>query len=114
MTGRSAVDGRDHLGGRLRTLEECALHKRTVRATCPSCGRVRVFDAVALWWLFKKRGWDQQVPGAVRVRLRCEACGDGGSRIRPRLEITREQPTGPQPPFPTSSEWRRIVSRYRS
>ncbi len=43
---RRAGADHDHIGRRLRTLEECALHKRTLRLTCPKCGHVRVLDAL--------------------------------------------------------------------
>jgi hypothetical protein len=45
----------DHVGRRLRTLEQCALYKRTLRLTCPRCGHVRVLDAVCLWWMFNRQ-----------------------------------------------------------
>ena len=106
-------DAQDHTGRTLRTLEHCALHKRTIRLTCPACGHVRLLDALPLWWLFVRRGWDDRVPGAVKRRLFCEAC-KGKGRVRPNLRSTRETPEGPQPPYPDRHEWKRVVSRYRS
>jgi hypothetical protein len=106
-------DAVDHVGRRLRTLEECALHRRTFRVTCPACGHVRLLDAVPLWWLFVKRGWDERLPAAMR-KLYCTPCGKAGQIVRPWYVVTREQPEGPQPPYPERREWNRIVSRYRS
>ena len=106
-------DAVDHVGRRLRTLEECALHRRTFRLTCPACGHVRLLDAIPLWWLFVKRGWDDGLPAAIG-KLYCQPCRDAGRVVRPRYIVTREQPEGPQPPYPEQREWNRIVSRYRS
>ncbi|MBB4617267.1 hypothetical protein [Sphingomonas abaci] len=109
---RSGAD-HDHIGRRLRTLEECALHKRTLRLTCPACGHVRVLDAVALWWLFQRRGWDGTL-GLVGRRLCCSACRAAGQVRRPRLAIGRDPPTGAALPYPDAATWKRLVSRYRS
>ena len=103
----------DHIGRRLRTLEECALHKRTLRLTCPKCGHVRVFDAVALWWMFHQRGWDGTL-GVVGRRLCCSACQAEGRTQRPHLVIGRDQPTGAALPYPDAATWKKLVSRYRS
>jgi hypothetical protein len=103
-----------HVGQRLRSLEHCALHRRTITVTCPSCTRVRRLDAVALWWWFEQRGWNDDLPRAYR-RLYCEACLVHHGRVfRPWAEITRDQPDPDQPPYPTEREWKRIVARYRS
>lgn len=109
----STDDAVDHVGRRLRTLEQCALHRRTFRLTCPACGRVRRLDAIPLWWLFRTRGWDDALPDAMR-RLCCETCRDDGRIVRPRHVVTRDLPEGDQPPYPSEHEWKRIVSRYRS
>lgn len=107
-------DTRTHTGQRLRCLEHCALHRRTIKLTCPSCGHVRRLDAVALWWLFSKRGWNDGLPRAYR-KLYCEACLVTKGRVfRPVAEITRDPPDERQPPYPDERDWRRLVSRYRS
>lgn len=114
MSADRLDDAHDHVGRRLRTLEQCALHKRTLRLTCPTCGRSRVMDAAALWWLFRRKGWDDALPG-VANRLCCEPCRDGRKAVvRPRWAVTRDEPEGPQPPHPDRHDWRRLVSRYRS
>lgn len=103
----------DHVGRRLRTLEHCALYKRTLRLTCPRCGHVRVIDAVCLWWMFNRRGWDDGLPAAA-VRLRCAACKERGAVTRPLIAVGRDAPTGPALPYPDQATWRKLVSRYRS
>lgn len=104
----------DHVGRKLRTLEQCALYKRTIRLTCRGCGRSRVMDAAALWWLFRRKEWDDSL-GEAAKRFCCERCRDESSRVvRPSLTVTREMPEGPQLPHPDKHEWRRLVSRYRS
>lgn len=104
----------DHTDRRLRTLEQCALHRRTVLLTCPACRRERRLDAVALWWLFQRKGWDDTMAEAAR-RFHCTACrARDGRKIRPRATITREQPDEEQAPYPDQATWKRLVSRYRS
>lgn len=103
----------DHVNRKLRTLQECALHRRTVEITCPQCQHVRRFDAVALWWLFARKSWDDGVPGAV-ARLYCERCKNSGRVVRPRHLITRNRPDAHQPPYPDESTWKKLVARFRS
>lgn len=103
----------DHVGRRLRTLEQCALYKQTLRLTCPRCRHVRVLDAVALWWLFQRRGWDDEL-SATAQRLRCSLCEEQGHVTRPRIVVGRDAPTGEQPAYPDAATWKRLVSRYRS
>jgi hypothetical protein len=103
-----------HVGQQLRCLQHCALHRRTIELTCPSCQHVRRLDAVALWWMFERRGWDDRLPGAYKM-LYCEAClVTAGRKIRPSTEITRDKPDARQPPYPDERTWKRAVSRYRS
>ncbi|WP_267395389.1 MULTISPECIES: hypothetical protein [unclassified Sphingomonas] len=103
-----------HVGQRLRTLQHCALHRRTIKLTCSACQRERRFDAVALWWMYECKGWNDRLPGALR-RLYCEACrASAGKVVRPEVEITREQPDEKRPPYPDQRTWRKLVSRYRS
>jgi hypothetical protein len=103
----------DHLNRKLRCLLHCAFHRRTIRLTCPACQRVRRFDAVALWWFFERRHQDDDI-AVVRRRFCCRVCRKAGVVVRPRFEITTEPPDPDQPDYPTESEWKRQVSRYRS
>ena len=36
------------------------------------------------------------------------------ARPAPMIAVSRDQPDGPQPPYPDEREWKRLVSRYRS
>lgn len=104
----------DHADRRLRTLEHCALHRRTIRLDCPACRRVVRIDAVPLWWWFRSRGLDDGIPKAWR-RLHCAECRRrDGSVVRPRAAITRDAPDPTALSYPDGSTWRRLVSRYRS
>ncbi|WP_174291056.1 hypothetical protein [Sphingomonas bacterium] len=107
------VDDRDHIGRALRTIEQCALHRRSLRLTCQRCRLVRVLDAIPVWWLFQQRGWPHDLSGAAR-RFACSACRETGHRSEPTIEVGRDRPEGPQPPYPDEREWKRLVSRYRS
>jgi RNase P subunit RPR2 len=94
-------------------LQHCALYRRTIVLTCPSCQRVRRFDAVALWWLFESRRQDDTIPLVFR-RFYCVTCVKDGQRIRPRWAITEDRPDEQQPPYPPERVWKRVVARYRS
>jgi hypothetical protein len=76
-------------------------------------GGVRVLDAVALWWLFQRRGWDGTL-GLVGRRLCWPVCQAAGQVRRPRLTIGRDAPTGAPLPYPDAATWKRLVSPYRS
>ncbi|MFS0771208.1 hypothetical protein [Sphingomonas sp. 1P08PE] len=107
-------DDRTHVGQKLGCLEHCALHRRTITLSCPGCQHVRRYDAVALWWMFERRGWNDRLPGAYR-RLYCNAClVTAGRKIQPIAEITRDRPDPEQPPYPDDRTWKLLVSRYRS
>ena len=105
---------RDHLNRKIVTITHAALMRKTIKLTCPTCKRERLLDAVTLWWLYLKRGWDDRLPKAIRHfychpcwHLRCHAA-------RPFFEIIDKTPEGEQFPYPPESEWKRLVSRYRS
>ena len=105
---------RTHVGAQLTTLMLCALYRRTIKLTCPNCRRERRFDAVALWWLFQRRGWSDRLPAAYR-RLYCQTCfGTGKPKFVPWAEVNRDPPDAEQPPYPDEREWKRLVSRHRA
>lgn len=107
---------RDHLNRKLRTLTHCALYRKTIRLACANqdCGHERLFDAVPLWWLFHCQGWDDRLPGAVR-HFYCSRCWKSRRWIlRPGYRVTADAPTGTQFKYPPESEWKRLISRYRS
>ena len=106
-------DERTYIGERLSCLQHCALHRRTIQLTCPSCRHVRRLDAVALWWTFERQGWNGELPGAYR-RLYCEACL---VTVTEDHAVGRDHPRhadAHQPPYQGESAWWRAVSRYRS
>jgi hypothetical protein len=109
----AADEDRTHIGERLRTLQLCALYRRTITLTCPA-GHVRRIDAVALWWMYARRMWDDRLPAALR-RLYCARCQQAGQRrVRFTAAITRDPPDPDQPPMPDEREWKRVVSRHRA
>jgi hypothetical protein len=108
MGGAMSPD-RDHLGRKLSTLRLCALFHRTIILRCTRCGHSRKLDAIALWWLFERKRWDDDLREARR-RFYCPRCGR--SR-RPTLTVSEEPPEGEQPPYPDEREWKRLKSRFR-
>ena len=103
----------DHVNRKLRTLEQCALYRRTIEVMCRRCSRIKRFDAVALWWLFQRRGWDGSLRDAAK-RFRCSSCPRTGFSDAIRLQITRGRLDEDQPPYPDAATWKRLVARYRS
>ena len=109
------IDDRDHIGRKLDTLVQCALHRRAVRLTCKRCSHSQLFDAVPLWWMFDRRGWSGVFP-EVRRQFYCGPCWEKDRRkVRPAILVTDEPPpqTG-RYPYPDERTWKRLVSRYRS
>ena len=106
---------RDHVGRRIDTLMQCALNRRTLHLSCRSCPHVRQFDAVAIWWLFEKKGWCGFIR-EVPKRFYCGRCWYKHCRKTrgPRLTITTDAPEEGPYPYPSEREWKRFVSRYRS
>lgn len=107
---------RDHLNRKLRSLMHCALYRKTLELVCPNtdCGHNRLLDAVPLWWLFSRRGWDDRLPCAIR-HFYCSKCWRARRWIlRPRYRITADNPAGDQFAYPPEHEWKRLVARYRS
>jgi hypothetical protein len=108
------IPGKEHYRP-FRHITDCALYHENLRVTCPRCGNSKVFSSHALWWLFHKRRWDDALRSAGR-RFRCLVCDGarGQARATAALTITRDNPTGPQPPMPDEREWKRLVNRQRS
>ena len=99
-----------------RHITDCALYHENVRVRCQRCRAEKIFSGHALWWLFFKKRWDDALRTAGR-RFRCTSCSydsRGRARSRVELSITRDAPTGPQPPMPDEREWKRLVNRTRS
>ena len=106
---------RTHTGQRFDCLMLCALYRRTLRISCRKCHHVALWDAVPIWWLFEKKGWRGFLNDVPR-RLVCSQCwAERHDRVRgPRVVVTEEPPGKTPHPYPTESEWKRFVSRYRS
>lgn len=104
---------RDHIGRTLRTLEQCALHRRSLRLTCRRCRSVGVMDAVP----FGGSSIDAAGPTIWRAPRRASparSARDAGHRsASPAIEVDRDQPEGPQPSYPDERKWKRLVPRYR-
>lgn len=98
----------------LRDIAQYALHGRNLRLTCPRCRKVRVLSGRGVWWLFHQRRWEGSM-SAVAKRFWCAACFVGSrKKVAPKIDATRDQPTGDPLLDPDEREWKRLVSRYRS
>ena len=98
----------------LEDLFDAAVRQRRVRLTCAKCRHVTVFDAVALWWLFERKGWQDRFKD-VRKRCVCLLClHERGLKIRyPELELVGDPPTETRLPLPSEIEWKRELRRRR-
>jgi len=98
-----------------RYITDCALFHANIRVECRRCGWTKIFSGYALWWLFERKSWDDALQ-AARRRFRCSNCSLPGGRhsMAVELSVTRDDPTGPQPPMPDERTWKRLVSRSRS
>lgn len=105
--------GQDHAGRAFRTLEHCALLRKTVRLTCRRCGHVSLFDAVQLWWRFYGRGWDDRLT-EVPAHMACSGCPKAAQPLQIVIAVTDERPEQRNMPYPSEREWKRVVSRFRS
>ena len=97
------------------TLFEAAAFHYCIKAICGGCGHSAVFDPHQLWWLFRKKHWDDNLRAAPQ-RFWCRQCGAKfGKRVkRARFELVREEPGDHGLPFPDKGEWKREVNRFRS
>lgn len=98
----------------LRDLWDAAVRHRNVRLTCTKCRHTIVFDGVALWWLFQRKGWQDRFD-QVQKRCICLLClHERGSKIRyPEFELVKEPPTETRLPMPSEIEWKREMRRRR-
>ncbi len=107
------LPGREQYRG-YSTITDCALFHGNVAVHCPSCGHQAVFDGHALWWLFKRKGWDDRLRAAAR-RFRCTRCWhEQRRRKRPLDVVVTEAPATSELPMPHERTWKRLVSRQRS
>ena len=96
-------------GGRVvTTLFEAAAYHYAIRVTC-RCKRSEVLNPHALWWHFRRHGWDERL-FALREHLVCSGCG----KRRATVVITTKTVTIDALPLPPLHEWRRAVNRFRN
>lgn len=91
------------------TLFELAAYHCSLRVRCRRCPHEAVFHGAALWWLFQRKHWPDElrdVPG----KLSCTICGNR----EVKLEVVRAPPTITHLPLPCDADWKRAVSRYRA
>ncbi|AJP73424.1 hypothetical protein TS85_18975 [Sphingomonas hengshuiensis] len=98
----------------LRTITDLALGHWNVRLSCPHCKYIRVVSGGGLWYLFYNRHWSDNVREAPR-RLFCARCRvRNGKKVAPRIEKTKDAPTGDSLPDPSDYEWKKLIARHRS
>ena len=101
---RTRTEGayRHHVGRTLHTLEQCALHRRSLRLTCRRCRSVRVFDAIPACGYFSNAGVPTICPvqrGGSPARS-VETLGTDRGRDRSRLGVIVRK--GRSRPIPAS------------
>ncbi len=70
-----SVGGFDAEGRRTASdLFECAAWHIAIVATCRQCKRESVFDPHALWHLYQRKGWRNDLR-SVQRRMKCRSCG---------------------------------------
>lgn len=105
------IDGNPHA---VHDLWDVAAHKLNLRVTCRRCKHWRVFDAAALWWLFRRKRWNDHL-GSVKHRFFCGVCWNAlVERVRnPTIELVDEDPTGELLPMPSEYDWKQEARRRR-
>jgi ribosomal protein L37E len=103
------VGGFDAAGRRTASdLFECAAWHIAIVATCRKCGREAVFDPHALWHLYARKGWRNDLR-SVQRRLKCRVCG-----ARAFMSLSRDRASTVALEMPTAADWKKAVSRYRA
>jgi len=98
----------------LRCITDLTLRFWNVRLTCRRCGHQRIMSGPALWWLFYRRHWSDDLASATK-RFYCSYCRrTDRTKIAPRIDKTQEPPTGDPLEGPTDYEWKKLIARYRS
>lgn len=93
---------------------EAACFGYAVKPVC-RCGHSSTFAPHGLWWLFRKRHWNDRFTEA-RARLWCRSCQAAKrGKVRPvRIEYVRRSEADFALPLPDEREWKRAVSRFRA
>lgn len=99
--------------GHFQSVADFAARRWNVRLRCPQCRHERVVSGGALWFLFHKRRWRDDLAQAPR-RLWCSRCWiSARKKYIPRFERTRDAPTGDDLPAPDDASWKALIKRYR-
>ena len=89
-------------------LFECAAWHLAIVATCRTCKREAVFDPHALWHLYQRRRWHNDLR-SVQRRLKCRVCGAAAV-----LALSRHKAPTVQLDLPSARAWKQAVDRYRA
>lgn len=96
-------------------MEAGALHF-AIQPICSRCDRddAATFNAVGLWFYFKRRGWDGNLRNAC-CRFWCRKCGAAiGRRVRPRkLDLVPERDGDKFLTMPDERLWKAEFGRWR-
>lgn len=93
-------------------LFDAATRRQNVQLTCPRCPHSEVYHAAALWKLFVRHGWPDDLR-AVTSRFYCPMCKrERGVRVKPVMALVEENHTMSLP-MPTDVEWKRAIRRRR-
>ena len=79
-----------------------------LKFTCRGCHRATVFVAAAVWALFDRKGWRDNLRD-IPAHFRCRVC----DRRNPILELVNEKPTETTLPLPSQERWKREQRRRR-
>ena len=96
-------------------LFEAAAWRSAIKVTCGRCRRSVTFNPHGLWWLFERKGWNDNLRG-IAAHLYCKKCRDAfGDRVRgPRIELVKESDDDLCLPLPDHRTWKRALTRFRS
>lgn len=93
-------------------LFDAASHRRNIRLSCPRCVHSEVYHSAALWKLFVRNGWSDELR-FVACRFYCPTCKrEHGLKIKPVMALVDEDQTIALP-LPDRAEWKRAISRRR-
>jgi hypothetical protein len=103
------VAGFDADGQRIASdLFECAAWHMAIVATCRRCKREAVFDPHALWHLYQRKGWRNDLR-SVQRQLKGKGCGASAF-----LALSRDKPSTVPLEMPSALGWKQAIGRYRA
>lgn len=93
-------------------LFDAASHRHNIRLSCPRCPHNEVYHSAALWRLFQRNGWSDELP-AVTGHFYCPVCRrERRLKVKPLMALVDEDQTVGLP-LPDHAEWKRAISRRR-